>query len=115
VTRVAATRLAMVALLLLVGLLLWWARVATIGEEQAGTIADALFRTYVAETGEVPVHFSGPQVVAFDDGWEYRWIYEPCRDVGELRIFVTTGGGAKFGTTPNCQPVRGFAVPPQKV
>ncbi len=114
-TRAAGTRLALVALAVLVGLVFWWARGVTIGEEQAGTIADALFRTYVEETGEQSAHFSGPRMVAFDDGWEYLWIYEPCRETGELRIFVTVRGQASFGATPNCAPVRGFAVPPQKV
>ncbi|MFN7176046.1 MAG: hypothetical protein ACK4MX_04070 [Thermaurantiacus sp.] len=114
-SRVAATRIGLAILLLLVAALIWWSRLATIGEEQAGIIADALFQTYVSETGEVPVHFTGPQTISFEDGWEYRWVYEPCRETAELRIFVSSRGRARFGTTPDCAPIRGFPVPPQEV
>jgi hypothetical protein len=114
-SRRAVTLLALVGLAALVALVVWWARATTIDATEAGVIADALFRAYVAETGEPGAHFSGPATLAFDDGWEFRWVYEPCRETGELRIFVSNRGAAAFGATPDCAPVRGFAVPPQAV
>ena len=113
-SRRAGGRLALAALAVAAVLGLWWLRAVPIGEAEADIIADALFRAYVAEVGEVAAHFTGPDSLALDDGWEYRWIYEPCRETAELRIFVSETGRAQLGLTPDCAPVRGFAVPPQR-
>lgn len=114
--RQTIIRFALAGLLFLMAGLFWWQRPSSdISPERARTIADLLFVRYTEHSGEPELHFDGPRATSYPDGWEYHWVYMPCADIGELRIFVSRQGDASYAITPDCHPVRGFAVPPQKV
>lgn len=114
--RQALVRLTIAALLLVLAALFWTLRPPPdIGEDRSDAIATLLFERYVRETREPVAHYDGPQRVVYQDGREYRWIYVPCAETGELRIFISRRGNASFTLTPDCAPTRGFAVPPKSV
>ena len=113
IRRQTLVRLAIAALLLALAALFWWLRPPPdMGQDRSDAIAALLFERYVKETGEPAEHYEGPRRVAYQDGREYRWIYVPCADIAELRIFISRRGGASFTLTPDCTPTRGFAVAP---
>lgn len=112
----ALLRFGLAAVILLLALLIWWLRPpAEIEPAHADSIAEQLLAGYASHSGDAPSHFEGPHMVGYDDGWEYRWVYLPCADVGELRVFVTRYGRASYTRTPDCAPIRGFSVPPRLV
>lgn len=116
VTRQTIIRFALAGLLLFVAALFWWLRpTQAITPERARAIATMLFDRYAQETGEPGRHFEGPRTISYADGWEYHWVYMPCADIGELRIFISRRGAASYTATPDCNPLRGFNVLPQRI
>ena len=114
-TRRAAFRfvLAGVALVLAIGI--WRSRFQPIDQPTAEARAGRLLAAYVQQTGEPPLHFTNRRMMRYADGWEFVWVYRPCRETAELRIFIKLSGAARYSQLPDCSPSRGFAVKPTRV
>lgn len=107
-------RLVLAVLVLLLAALLWHRRAPQIDQPVAEARAARMLAAYIEQTGEPPVHFTRRRMMAYPDGWEFSWVYRPCAESGELRIFVATSGAARYALLPDCAPTHGFAVKPQR-
>lgn len=112
--RRIVVRLALAAVALALAFGLWHRRAPAIDQPGAEARAARLLAAYIEQTGEPPRHFTTRRMMAYPDGWEFIWVYRPCADSAELRIFVRRSGGARYSALPDCTPTRGFGVRPNR-
>ncbi|MGI4877797.1 MAG: hypothetical protein ACRYG4_09970 [Janthinobacterium lividum] len=113
-TRPARVRFGLAGIVLVLAGWLWFGRTPKISEPEAEARATRMLAAYIEQTGEPPLHFSSRRMMAYPDGWEFVWIYRPCADAAEMRIFVRRSGAAAYAMLPDCTPTRGFAVRPER-
>ena len=117
IARSTLGRLALAALALALAAAIWLGRrePEPIAAPAAAQHAARMLAAYAARTGEPMAHFGPVQRVDWPEGWEFRWAYQPCPEVGALRVFVRRSGRASYGETPDCAPGKGPAAHPRIV